>query len=203
MKLYYIPESCALASHIVATEAGIPVEPVRVDLRTKTTAAGGDFLAINPKGYVPALELDTGEVLTESPAIIQYLADLKPEKRLAPANGTLARVQLQEALSYFATEIHRGYGPLLNPTTPIEIREERSSHLRKHYALLDRQFEGRTYLFGDSFTIADAYLFVLTLWAEAVKLDLSAYANVQAFLKTVAGRPAVVAAMKAEGRQAA
>src|SRR5205807_1406451 len=109
MKLYYMQESCALASHIVANEAGIPIRPVRVDPQTKTVTTGGDFLAINPKGYVPALELDNGEVLTENPAIIQYLADLKPEARLAPMNGTFARVRLQEALNYIATEIHRGY----------------------------------------------------------------------------------------------
>jgi glutathione S-transferase len=198
MKLYYIVGSCALAPHIVANEARIPVQPVEVDLQTKTTATGGDFLAINPKGYVPALELDDGEVLTENPAILQYLADLKPEARLAPANGTLARARLQEALNYIATEIHRSYGQLLNPTTPAGIREERSVFLRKHYALLDKQLAGRKYLFGDEFTVADAYLFVISRWAETVKLDLSDYANVQAFRKAVAARPAVQAAMKAQ-----
>ena len=199
MKLYYIPESCALAPQIVANEAGIPVEPIRVDFKTKTTQAGGDFFAINPKGYVPALALDDGEVLTENAAIVQYLADLKPEARLAPANGTLARVRLQEALNYIATEIHRGYSPLFNPTTPAQVREESSASLHKRYALLDKQLAGRTYLFGDEFTAADAYLFVVTRWAAIVKLDLSGYANLQAFQKTVAARPAVKAAMKAQG----
>lgn len=203
MKLYYMPESCALAPQIVAHEAGIPVQPVRVDFKTKTTAAGGDFFAINPKGYVPALELDGGEVLTENAAILQYLADLKSEARLAPANGTLARVLLQEALNYIATEVHRGYGPLFNPTTPAQIREESSASLRKRYALLDKQLAGRTYLFGDEFTAADAYLFVVTRWAALVNLDLSDYANLQAFQKTVAARPAVKAAMKAQGLSAA
>jgi glutathione S-transferase len=199
MKLYYISQSCALAAHIVANEAGVPVEPVRVDLQTKRTVTGADFLAINPKGYVPALELDDGEVLTENAAVVQYLADLRPEARLAPANGTLARVRLQEALNYIATEIHRGYGPLFNPNTPAAMREERSANLRKHYALLDKQLAGRKHLLGEDFTGADAYLFALTRWAEAVKLDLSDYANLQAFQGSVAERPAVRAAMKAQG----
>jgi glutathione S-transferase len=203
MKLYYMLESCALAPQIVANEAGIPVEPIRVDFKTKTTQAGGNFFAINPKGYVPALALDDGEVLTENAAIVQYLADLKPEARLAPANGSLARVRLQEALNYIATEIHRGYSPLFNPTTPAQVREESSASLHKRYALLDKQLAGRTYLFGDEFTAADAYLFVVTRWAAIVKLDLSGYANLQAFQKTVAARPAVKAAMKAQGLMAA
>ena len=203
MKLYYMLESCALAPQIVANEAGIPVEPIRVDFKTKTTQAGGDFFAINPKGYVPALALDDGEVLTENAAIVQYLADLKPEARLAPTNGSLARVLLQEALNYIATEIHRGYSPLFNPTTPAQVREESSASLHKRYALLDKQLAGRTYLFGDEFTAADAYLFVVTRWAAIVKLDLSGYANLQAFQKTVAARPAVKAAMKAQGLMAA
>jgi glutathione S-transferase len=203
MKLYYILESCALAPQIVANEAGIPLEPVRVDFKTKLAATGADFLAVNPKGYVPALELDNGEVLTENAAILQYLADLKREARLAPANGTLARVRLQEALNFLATEIHRGYSPLFNPTTPTEVREESSAGLRKRYALLDKQLTGRTYLFGDEFTAADAYLFVVTRWAAIVKLDLSDYANLQAFQKTVAARPAVRVAMKAQGLMAA
>jgi glutathione S-transferase len=199
MNLYYISNTCALAVHIVANEAGIPIQPLKVDLRTKTiTTTGGDFLAINPKGYVPALELDNGEVLTEGPAIVQYLADLKPERRLAPANGTLPRVRVQEALNYVATEIHQSYGPLFDPTTPVAIREQRCAHLCKRYAPLNKQLAGRRYLFGDDFTVADAYLFVVTRWAEAVKLDLSDFANLQAFQNAVAARPAVQAAITAE-----
>jgi glutathione S-transferase len=202
MNLYYIEQSCALAPHIVANEAGIPVNPVRVDFKTKRTAGGADFVAINPKGYVPALELDNGEVLTENVALLQYLADQKPAAQLAPANGTLARVRLQEALNYIATELHRGYSPLFNPATPAAVREDASASLHKRYALLDKQLTGRTYLFGDEFTVADAYLFVVTRWAEIVKLDLSGYANLQAFQRTVAARPAVKAAMKAQGLMA-
>jgi glutathione S-transferase len=197
MNLYYLPGSCAIAAQIVANEAGIPVRPLRVDFKTTTIAAtGSDFLAINPKGYVPALELDDGEVLTEVPAVLQYLADLKPEERLAPANGTLARVRLQEALHYIATEIHQSYAPFFNPATPAEIREARSAHLHRRYALLDKQLAGRTYLFGDQFTVADAYLFVVTSWAVGFELDLSDHANLQAFQKAVAARPAVQAALK-------
>jgi glutathione S-transferase len=199
MNLYYMPDSCALAAHVVANEAGIPVRPLRVDFKTKTIAStGADYLAINPKGYVPALELDDGEVLTEAPAIVQYLADMVPEARLAPANGTLARVRLQEALNYVATEIHRTYGPLFNPTTPASIREERSAYLRRHYALLDGQLAGRTYLFGDEFTVADAYLFAVTRWAQIVELDLSDFTNLQAFQKAALARPAVQAAIQAQ-----
>lgn len=199
MKLYYIAQSCALASHIAASEAGIPVEAVEVDLATKKTAAGADFLAINPKGYAPALELDDGQVLTESAAILQYLADLKPQARLAPANGTLARVRLQEALNYIATEIHRGYGPLFNPATPSAIREERVANLRRRYALLEQQLASHGFLLGDEFSVADAYLFAITRWAEVVKLDLSDYPHLRAFQKSIGARPAVEAAMSAEG----
>jgi glutathione S-transferase len=202
MNLYYIDQSCALAPHIAASEAGIPIIPVRVDFKTKRTAGGADFVAINPKGYVPALELDNGEVLTENSAVLQYLADQKPAAQLAPANGTLARVRLQEALNYIATELHRGYSPLFNSATPAAGREEASASLHKRYALLDKQLTGRRYLFGDEFTVADAYLFVVTRWAEIVKLDLSGYPNLQAFQRAVAARPAVKAAMKAQGLMA-
>lgn len=203
MKLYYIAQSCALASHIAANEAGIPVEVVEVDLATKRTAAGADFVAINPKGYAPALELEDGQILTESAAILQYVADLTPQAGLAPANGTLARVRLQEALNYVATEIHRGYGPLFNPATPATMREERIANLRRHYALLERQLAGSRYLLGDEFSVADAYLFVITRWAEFVKLDLSDYPHVRAFQESVGARPAVQAAMRAEGLKVA
>ena len=199
MKLYYSPGACSLSPHIVAAEAGIPIQLVKVDTKTKTVASDGDYWVINPKGSVPALELDNGEVLTEGPAIVQYLADLKPAARLAPANGTFPRSRLQETLNYITSEIHKTYSPLFNPQVLPEVREERVAYLRKRYALLDKQLAGRKYLFGDQFTVADAYLFVVTRWAAALKLDLSDYANLAAFQKTVAARPAVQAAMKAEG----
>lgn len=199
MKLYYSPGACSLSPHIVAAEAGIALELVKVDTGTKTIAVEGDYWAVNPKGYVPALGLDNGEVLTEGPAIVQYLADLKPEAKLAPANGTFARVRLQEVLNYITSEIHKSYSPLFNPKTPPEVREERIAYLRKRYGLLDKQLAGRRFLFGDQFTVADAYLFTVTRWAHAVKLDLSDFANLQAFQKAVAERPGVQSALRAEG----
>ena len=199
MKLYYSPGACSLSPHIVAREAGIDLELVKVDTKTKTVAAEGDYWTVNPKGYVPAIEADNGEVLTEGPAIVQYLADLKPESQLAPANGTWARTRLQETLNYITSEIHKSYSPLFRPDLLPAVREERLAYLKKRYALLDRQLEGRNFLFGDQFTIADAYLFAVTNWARGVKLDLSDFPNLRAVQKRVAARPAVRAAMQAEG----
>ena len=149
MKLYYTPGTCALAPHIVALEAGIPLELVKVDLKTKTVRNEGDFWAINPKGYVPALELDDGERLTEGPAIMQYLADLRPASRLAPANGTFARVRLQEMLNYITAEIHKTYSPLFSPDVLPQVRDDRLAYLRKRYAYLEKLLEGRNYLLGE------------------------------------------------------
>ena len=199
MKLFYSPGACSLSPHIVAQEAGIALQLVKIDTQTKTIAAEGDYWAINPKGYVPALELDNGEVLTEGPAIVQYLADLKPEARLVPPSGSWARYRLQEALNYITSEIHKSYSPLFNAKVSTEVRAERVDYLRRRYALIDRQLAGRKYLFGDQFTVVDAYLFVVTRWAGFTKVDLSDYANLQAFQERVAERPAVWAAMKAEG----
>lgn len=199
MKLYYATGTCALSPHIVANEAGIPLELVKVDVKTKTIREEGDFWAINPKGYVPVLELDDGERLTEGPAIVQYLADLKPAAGLAPANGSFARYRLQEMLSYITSEIHKSYSPLFNPKVSAEVREERIAYLTRRYALLEKHLEGRKFLVGDQFTAADAYLFVVTNWARGVKLDLSAFPNLLAFQKRIAARPAVRRAMIAEG----
>jgi glutathione S-transferase len=199
MKLFYSPGACSLSPNIVAREAGIELRLQKVDTKTKTVAVEGDFWAINPKGYVPALELDNGEILTEGPAIVQYLADLKPESRLAPSAGTLERYRLQEMLGYLNSEIHKTYSPLFRPTTAPEVRAERLEYLRKRYDLIDQRLEGRQYLFGDTFTVADAYLFTLTRWAGAVKLDLSGFTHLQEFQARVAARPAVKAAMGAEG----
>ncbi len=199
MKLFYAPGACSLSPHIVAREAGIDLKLQKVDVTTKTMTVEGDYWAVNPKGYVPALELDNGEILTEGPAIVQYLADLKPEARLAPANGTFARTRLQEMLGYINSEIHKSYSPLFNPKVSAEVRTERVEYLRRRYALLDKQLAGRKYLFGDQFTVADAYLFVVTNWARSTKVDLSDYANLQAFQQRVAARPAVQVAMQVEG----
>lgn len=199
MKLYYMPGACSLSPHIVAREAGIDLELVKVDGKTKRTEHGADFLAINPKGYVPALELDDGQLLTEGPAIVQYLADLKPASHLAPANGTLARYRLQEVLGYINSEIHKSYSPLFKPDTPEATRQERKEYLRKRYALLDSALAKHPWLLGEHFTVADAYLFTVTNWARHVDLDLSAFPAILAFQKRVAERPAVQAAMDAEG----
>ena len=199
MKLYYAPGACSLSPHIVARESGITLELERVDTNTHTIAKGGDYYAINPKGYVPALQLDDGQVLTEGPAIVQYLGDKKPEAGLVPACGTPERYRVQEMLGYINSEIHKTYSPLFNDKTLPEVRKEREEYLRKRYAIVEKQLAGRQYLFGDKFTAADAYLFTVTNWAHHVKLDLSAFPNLLAFQKRVAARPAVQAAMKAEG----
>jgi glutathione S-transferase len=198
-KLYFSPGACSLSPHIVANEAGIPLELVKVDVRSKTVAREGDFWDVNPKGYVPVLELDDGEVLTEGPAIVQFLADRAPAAALAPANGTFERVRLQEALNCLTSEIHKAYSPLFNPDVLPAVREERLAYLTRRYALIEKQLEGRKYLLGDRFTVADAYLFTLTRWARAVKLDLTGFPNVEAFQKRVGSRKAVLDAMRAEG----
>ena len=199
MKLYYSPGACSLSPHIVANEAGIPLELAKVDVQNKTVVRDGDYWDVNPKGYVPALELDDGQVLTEGPAIVQYLADRAPDSGLAPANGSFERVRLQEALNYLTSEIHKSYSPLFKPDVLPAVREERLAYLTRRYALIEKQLDGRRYLFGDRFTVADAYLFTLTRWARAVKLDLSGFPNLEAFQKRVGSRKAVLEAMRAEG----
>jgi glutathione S-transferase len=199
MKLYYAPGACSLSPHIVAREAGIDLELQKVDTRTKKMTPEGDFWTVNAKGYVPALRLDDGQVLTEGPVIAQYLADRKPESGLAPANGTMERYRLQEMLGYINSEIHKNYGPLFSADTLPQVRDEKIETLKKRYALVEKQLAGRDFLFGNRFTVADAYLFTVTNWSGHVKLDLSAFPNLVAFQKRVAARPAVQAAMKAEG----
>jgi glutathione S-transferase len=199
MKLYYAPGTCSLASHIAAREAGIELDLVKVDIRGKRTEAGEDFLAINPKGYVPALRLDDGQLLTEGTAITQYLADLAPQSGLAPANGSIARYQLQSMLGYINSELHKNYGPLFNPAIGADARAERIEALQRRYQLIEAQLEAGPYLDGELFSIADAYLFVVTRWASMLKVDLSAFPNLAAFQVRVAARPAVQAAMRAEG----
>jgi len=198
MKLYFSPMACSLSPHIVASELGIKVALEKVDIGAKKTHDGKDFFAINPKGYVPALELDSGEVLTEGPAIVQYLADKKPDAKLLPPAGSMERVRVQEMLGYINSELHKTYSPLFNPKTSPELRADREAYLRKRYALIEKALAGKTYLFGDQFTVADAYLFTVTNWAGFVKLDLAEFPNLVAFQARVAARPAVQAAMAAE-----
>ena len=199
MKLYYAPGACSLSPNIVAHEIGEPLQLEKVDLGSKKTASGGDYWAINPKGSVPALELEDGSVLTEGPAIVQYLADRKPDAQLAPKNGTMERYRLQEWLGYINSELHKSYSPLFNPKTPDETRTDRLEYLKKRYGFVEQSLATGSYLMGDTFTAADAYLFTVTNWAKTVKLDLSGFPNLLAYQKRVAARPAVQAAMKAEG----
>ena len=199
MDLYYTPGACSLAPHIVAREAGLPLNPVRVDLATRTTEDGRDFKAINPKRYVPALGLPEGGVLTEVAAILQYLVDRAPEAGLAPAAGTLARYRFVESLVFVSSEIHKGFGPLWNPATPDAVRQATVEKLQARFAHLDAHLAGDAYLLGDAYSAADAYLFTVMGWAAYHKVDISAHRNLQAYLGRIAARPAVQAAMKAEG----
>lgn len=199
MKLYYAPGACSLSPHIVAHEAGLDVALEKVDLGTKKTASGKDYLAVNPKGYVPALELDDGQVLTEGPAIVQYLSDLKPASGLAPACGTFERYRLQEMLTYINSEIHKTFGALFNPKITPEAREQTFERLRTRFGFIDKSLAGRSFLLGEQFTAADAYLFVMLSWSDHMKLDISSLSNLKAYQQRVASRPAVLAALKAEG----
>ncbi|MEY4764588.1 MAG: hypothetical protein RI907_1261 [Pseudomonadota bacterium] len=199
MKLYYAPGSCALSPHIVLEEAGLPYEAEKVNLKTKQTASGADFAALNPKGYVPALQLDDGTVLTEGPAIVQYLADLVPAKALAPANGTLPRYQLQSWLTFIGTEIHKSFSPFFNPAATPEMKEQAGANLQRRLAYVNEQLAGRDFVMGDTFTVADAYLFTVLSWARLIQLDLSGWASITAFQARVGSRPAVQAALKGQG----
>jgi glutathione S-transferase len=199
MKLYYSPGACSLSPHIVLRESGLKFEPVLASTKTHKLQDGTDYYTINPKGYVPTLELDNGERLTEGPAIVQYIADQVPAKQLAPANGTMARYRLQEWLNFITSELHKTYSPMFNPATPEEYKTIARNRLADRYRWVDSQLEGKSYLMGDAFSVADAYMFTVTNWAKHVGLDLSGLKNVGAFMQRVAARPAVQEAMKAEG----
>ncbi|UVM51852.1 glutathione transferase GstA [Pseudomonas sp. B21-015] len=198
MKLYYAPQACSLAPHIVLRELELPFEMVRVDNSTKKTVTGDDFLAINPKGYVAALQLDNGDVLTEGPAILQYLADLRPEANLAPANGTFERVRLQEWLNFVSTEIHGGLGWLFNSQFPDEVKVLIKEKLFKRFAVLCQTLEGQGYLMAGGFSIADAYLFTVLRWTQLFGIDLNQWPALARFQARVDSRPSVKAALAAE-----
>ena len=199
MKLFLKPGSCSLASHIVLEEIGRPYDTETVDLAKKLTASGADFWAINPKGYVPALLLDDGDLLTEGPAILQYLADLAPELQLAPANGSKARYQLQSWLTFIGTEVHKNFSPFCNPAATPEMKDLARANLQRRLGYVNDQLAGRDFLMGDTFSVADAYLFTVVGWAKFVQLDLSAWPHLIAFQGRVAARPATQRALKAEG----
>jgi glutathione S-transferase len=199
MKLYYSPGACSLSPHIVLIESGLAFEPVLASTKTHKLQDGTDYYTINPKGYVPLLELDNGERLTEGPAIVQYIADQVPAKGLAPANGTMARYRLQEWLNFITSELHKGVGGLFNAAMPEEAKALMKAKAAERFKWVDSQLEGKSYLMGDAFSVADAYLFTVTNWTRHVGIDISALKNLGAFQARMAARPAVQAAMKAEG----
>ncbi len=201
MKLYHSPGACSLSPHIVLREARLPFDLIKVDGRSKKTDKGEDFLAINPKGYVPVLELDSGERLTEGPAIVQYIADQVPQAKLAPPNGSFERVRLQEWLNFITSEVHKGFGPLFTAGTPEDYKPAVKSKLKQRLAYVDQALteSKKPYLLGDTFSVADAYLFTVTNWAGFVGLDISDLAKLGEFQSRTRERPAVSAALRAEG----
>jgi glutathione S-transferase len=200
MKLYYAPHTCALAPHIVALEAGLSIAAEQVDLRTHRTAAGDDYRAVSPLGYVPALQLDDGEVLTEGVAIMQYLADCAPDSMLAPPPGTFARVRLQESLNFIATELHKTFSPwLFHPETGEAAQSYARARVRERFALVERQLGRSEYLLGGYFTIADAYCFTIVGWSKAARIALEEYPALASYVRRIAARPAVRNAMRSQG----
>jgi glutathione S-transferase len=201
MKLYYSPGACSLSPQIVLQESGLAYEPVLASTKTHQLADGTDFYTINPLGYVPVLELDNGARLREGPAIVQYIADQVPEKKLAPANGSFERYQLQQWLNFIGTEIHKGFGPMFKPTTPENYKPIALEALTKRLQWMDEQLAGKSYLMGEQFSVADAYFYTVSRWSGFVKLDLSGMPNILAFQERMAQRPAVQAALKIEGQK--
>ena len=199
MKLYYSPGACSMAPHIVATEAGIPLELVKVDIPNKKTAGGDDFWAVNPKGYVPALQLDDGSVLTEVGVICQYLSDQKPESGLTAPAGTMERYRQMEALNFAAAEVHKQLGALFNPKMTPEMKEVQMGVIERRLNPLEKSLEGKQYVMGEHFTAADAYLFTVLNWTHPLKIDLGRWPNIQAYLGRVGARPKVQQTLKAEG----
>ena len=199
MKLYYAPGACSLAPHIVAREAGLRLDLEKVDLGAGKTERGATFSDINPKGYVPALALDNGEVLTEVSALVQYIADQAPQAGLAPAAGTMERYRLLEWLGFISTEIHKGFGPLWSPAMPEGAKTIARNNLAKRFAWLDQRLVQKPFLLGERFTVADAYLFTVANWTNFHRIDLGPYPHLKAYMERVAGRPKVREALAAEG----
>ncbi|NHB95527.1 glutathione transferase GstA [Photorhabdus stackebrandtii] len=199
MKLYYQPGACSLSPHIILREAGIDFSVIKVDLKTKKTENGDNFLAVNPKGQVPTLLLDNNEILTEGSVIVQYIADQKPERKLIAPAGTMERYHQLEWLSYISSEIHKGYSPLFLPGTPEDYRPVAISNLFKKFNYINEVLAKQPYITGDNFTVADAYLFTVSSWAPLVQLDLSGLIHLKAYQEKIAERPNVRDALKAEG----
>jgi glutathione S-transferase len=199
MKLYYAPGACSLSPHIALHEAGLAHELVKVDLRAKKLENGDDFLKVNPKGQVPALALDSGEIVTEGPVIVQMIADQAPAKNLAPARDSTERYKLLEWLNFITTELHKNIGPMFSPMLADDAKTFFKDRAMGKFKLIDSQLAGKDYLMGKQFTVADGYLFVMLRWADGHKMDLSGLKNLMAYKDRVAARPNVQAALKMEG----
>jgi glutathione S-transferase len=199
MKLYYSPGACSLSPHIVLRESGLPFTPLMASTKTHKLADGTDYYTINPKGYVPLLELDDGQRLAEGPAIVQYIADKVPDKKLVAPWGTMERYRQIEWLTFIGTEIHKGFSPLFVPNMPEEAKALSRERILSRLSWVDQQLEGKQFLMGATFCVADAYLFTVTNWSKFVNLDISALKHLGAFMGRVAARPAVQEALKAEG----
>jgi glutathione S-transferase len=199
MKLYYSPGACSLSPHIVLIESGLAFETVLASTKSHKLADGTDYYTINPKGYVPLLELDNGERLTEGPAILQYIADQVPQKNLAPANGTMPRYRVQEWLNFITSELHKGIGGMFNPAMPEEFKVVTRARALGRLKWVDEQLEGKSYLMGDAFSLPDAYLFTVTRWTQHVGIDISGLKTLGAYMARMEARPAVQQALKAEG----
>jgi glutathione S-transferase len=199
MKLYYSPGACSMAPHIVLREAGYKFDAEKVDIPNKKTAGGDDYWNINSKGYVPALQLDDGQVLTEVGVICQYLADQKPESGLAPKFGGMERYQLMEMLNFTASEIHKQLGALFNPKMTPEMKEVQLGVIERRFNALEKLLEGKQYSMGDKFSVADAYLYTVLNWTGMHKIDLAKWPNIKGYMARVAARPAVQETLKAEG----
>jgi glutathione S-transferase len=199
MKLYYAPGACSLSPHIVLLELGLPYTLEKIDFATKKTAVGSDYLAINSKGAVPALQLDDGRTLTEGPAIVQYLADQKPDSGLAPRAGTFERYQLMEILNYITSELHKGFSPLFNPKISADAKAAALANLDKKFEWLTAFLKDKTFVMGGTFTVADAYLFTVLSWSGHVGVELSKWPVLTAYQARIAKRPKVQQALKEEG----
>ena len=199
MKLYYSPGACSLSPHIALEEAGLKYEAIAAPTKTHKLPDGSDYYKINPLGYVPLLVLDDGTKLTEGPAIVQYIADQVPDKKLAPANGTMERYQLQSKLNFIGTELHKSFSPLFNAATPDDMKKAAREKVLGRLKWIDGELAGKQYLMGDQFTVADGYLFTVSNWCSRVDVDISSLSNLAAFRDRVSKRPAVQKAMKDEG----
>jgi glutathione S-transferase len=199
MKLYFAPGACSLSPHIVLREAGQKFDLVQVDLREKKTKDGSDFNQINGKGQVPTLETDDGFTLTEGPAILQYVGDKNPGAKIVPPAGSTERYKVQEWLNFITSELHKNFGPLFRPTTPDAYKQICRDAIAGRFKWINEKLAGKQYLMGDAFTAPDAYLYVITRWAQRMEMDLNQWPNLKAFSERMAARPKVQEALKAEG----